>query len=67
MNNKTQARTVTTLENLITRLNNLISIAKNHNFDSQNGQEGFIEGVKTSVEMVKIVLKHEKERADLGL
>ena len=66
MNNKTQARTVTTLENLITRLNNLISIAKNHNFDSQNGQEGFIEGVKTSVEMVKIVLKHEKERADLG-
>ena len=66
MNNKTQARTVTTLEDLITRLNNLISIAKNHNFDSQNGQEGFIEGVKTSVEMVKIVLKHEKERADLG-
>ena len=66
MNNKTQARTVTTLENLITRLNNLISIAKNHNFDSQNGQEGFIEGVKTSVEMIKIVLKHEKERADLG-
>ena len=66
MNNKTQARTVTTLENLITRLNNLISIAKNHNFGSQNGQENFIEGVKTSVEMVKIVLKHEKERADLG-
>ena len=66
MNNKTQARTVTTLENLITRLNSLILIAKNHNFDSQNGQENFIEGVKTSVEMVKIVLKHEKERADLG-
>ena len=66
MNNKTQARTVTTLEDLITRLNSLILIAKNHNFDSQNGQENFIEGVKTSVEMVKIVLKHEKERADLG-
>ena len=66
MNNKTQARTVTTLEDLITRLNSLVLIAKNHNFDSQNGQEGFIEGVKTSVEMVKIVLKHEKERDDLG-
>ena len=67
MNNKTQAQTVTMLEDLISRLNNLISIAKNHNFDSQNGQEGFIEGVKTSVEMVKIVLKYEKERANLGL
>ena len=67
MNNKTQARTVTTLENLITRLNGLILIAKNHNFDSQNGQEGFIEGVTTSVEMVKMVLRYEKEKASLGL
>ena len=67
MNNKTQAQTVTMLEDLISRLNNLISIAKNYNFDGQNGQEGFIEGVKTSIEMTKIVLKYEKERANLGL
>ena len=67
MNNKTQTQTVTMLEDLISRLNTLIPIAKNYNFDGQNGQEGFIEGVKTSVEMVKIVLKYEKERANLGL
>ena len=66
MSNNTPLQTVTALEDLISRLKTLIPIAKNHNFDSQNGQEGFIEGVKTSVEMVKIVLKHEKERADLG-
>ena len=66
MSNNTPLQTVTALEDLISRLKTLIPIAKNYNFDGQNGQEGFIEGVKTSVEMVKIVLKHEKERADLG-
>jgi hypothetical protein len=56
-----------TLEDLIARLNTLIPIAKNYNFEGQNGQEGFIEGVMTSVEMVKRVLEYEKERANLGL
>jgi hypothetical protein len=67
MSNNTPLQTVTALEDLISRLNNLISIAKNYNFDGQNGQEGFIEGVTTSIEMTKIVLKYEKERANLGL
>ena len=67
MSNNTPLQTVTALEDLISRLNNLISIAKNYNFDGQNGQEGFIEGVTTSIEMTKIVLKYEKERVNLGL
>ena len=67
MSNNTPPRTVTTLEDLITRLNGLVVVAKNYNFEGQNGQEGFIEGVMTSVEMVKRVLEWEKERANLGL
>ena len=66
MSNNTPLQTVTALEDLISRLNTLIPIAKNYNFDGQNGQEGFIEGVTTSIEMTKIVLKYEKERANLG-
>ena len=65
MSNNTPLQTVMTLEDLIARLNTLIPIAKNYNFEGQSGQEGFIEGVMTSVEMVKRVLEYEKERANL--
>jgi hypothetical protein len=67
MNNKTQDQTVAALESLITRLNSLTNVAKNYKFEDLNGQEGFIEGVKSSVEMVKMALKLEQERASLGL
>jgi hypothetical protein len=67
MNNKTQDQTVVMLESLIARLNGLTNVAKNYKFEDLNGQEGFIEGVKSSVEMVKMTLKLEQERASLGL
>jgi hypothetical protein len=67
MNNKTQDQTVATLESLITRLDSLTNVAKNYEFRDLNGKEGFIEGIKSSVEMVKLTLKIEQERASLGL
>ena len=66
MSKETQNPTVETLEYLIKRFHEMIDRTKNYNFEGQNGQEGFIEGVMTSVEMVKRVLEWEKERANLG-
>jgi len=58
---------VTTLEDLIVRLEALADMAVDFKGFNENKKEGFVEGVMTSVEVVKSVLKHEKERASLGL
>ena len=67
MNNKTQTQTIKVLEDLVSRLEALADTAMDFKDFNQIDKESFAEGVKTSVAVVRNILKFENEKASLGL